>query len=782
MSMISINEIRAQSAALDKNCVNVGLEGEVSAAGGKCIWIKSLLGIGHDRDVNRLTNACLKSAVLADRRCARASEQVDALFGTLSPKTPLTGRKIVQLLDQIEAAAQQAEQSLIATNQALLFTYGTLELGKLDEYAITCGGSGFQLDPAEKKALADVISARLYKDAGDFTGDSIHYQANIRATVRNSMREFVNLRVTLDGANLPEEERAALKGQIFEDGDLVSRQSFEQRVRLRDNMFANDALKQELADLSSADSPLPAALAKALSDADLVVELPTQARHGMAAAIEAAIEKAGKHGEHRLTRDEGQAIMEEEVGKFVETFSRLYSNSPVDLTTDYLQALAEIGADIPVAAFNNMAAAETPAQLLESIENMRQTLAPVITALASMPQHAGGEDVTGSLEHGLALSLAYAGVNKDKAGALFAWLNTPMGKDMRSLLHFAAAGSPVMDGAKQALLTVMKALGHVAGLDVQAFMSEEQETPVPANALDFPLDIRSMLPDFYPLAANVHVPVTPDYESVLPAAAQKFARGVSDGSRVSMLTHLKKLEDGSQVPDFDKDVVQPGVKITIGGKTLDPHTAIPMESLLRDGEDLIDDNELTARREAAAVTNAYNAFAQFVTGRNDALFENLTPNETKKALLLICMADHNAASSAYNMVLPELFPNYSNLANMGDPRVTFTNKYMLSIPEDLPMQRDVEFDMAADGDIVIRTHCKQPVDSMYWQDGSTVELDPTRSSKNFAATLSISQAELERLSELNWQHRASRFEFKEEARIRFSEQSIVGGLDLFTAQ
>ena len=785
---LSIDNFRTRAAELGGGKLQTDQQGEGIVRSGKTAWIKSLLNIGSARQDNARTIAALRQAVHNDPRYARVTAQADSLLGRMNVKTPLTGRKVTQFLNQLDADAQKADNALIAQNKALVSSYAMREIGALDRYAARCGGGEFHMSPDEKKELTLVMSNRIMQYAGDFKTVSC-CEDNIKAIVQNTMQEFVNLRVVLDSSPLPPNIKGIMKDQFFEDGELMSRETLGQRIQIRKTIQANQTLQQSLSDVSTGDAPLRKALSEAMDKAGITVGISDRVLEGLGAAIRAAIEKAGKMGQHAVSTEEGEALVNAQVKTFIDAYQmagtlgspaeqafmrNLVLTSAIPISPAYLQALSEHAAKIPVAAFAALANASTPAHLMDAIESISRLLEEGYSSLGDALKQEGAEGRASYLEHCLELALAHGGMNAEKAKSLFDGLNTPMSKELRGMLDFASSEHPAMASAKVTLLTAMQALGRVGGMDLDAFMHEEFTRPVPLNVGELSLDLRALLPGFNPVGGNVPLGQAPDLDEALRSARQRFVGEMVKNIQIQMMHHMNALGGKNDSPTFEKDITRQGLRLTLGGTTLQHFRDIPEESLLLPGETSISKDELTRRRQAATVLNGYNAFAKLVTGRDDAVFSELSSQDKTKVLILTSMANQETEKSALFLSLRAVIPEYMSDSPEG---------FAISNPIEIISQRDMEFDITPDGDFVIRLHSKVPVDAMGLNSGDYVQVDPARSNMTVASTLTISRAEMERLAQLNWNLTEEEYmDLPETHHIHFTEHSLTGGMQLFTAQ
>jgi hypothetical protein len=289
---------------------------------------------------------------------------------------------------------------------------------------------------------------------------------------------------------------------------------------------------------------------------------------------------------------------------------------------------------------------------------------------------------------------------------------------------------------------------------------------------------------------NVPIKKTPasDLAAARETAGRNFASTMSEIIQLEMKKHL-----GTDLPTFEKDITRGGFPITIGGTTLQRLRDIPEASVLRPGETLetlgraaltaredptlqpdetletLGKDVLTARRKLAVIENGYNVFARLVTGRDDAVFGALTPADKTRALILASLSNQEMEKGATLSGLQSVAPHYMDTASSDG--FAFLNL------ED-QAHRTIDIHKNPNGDFVIRCGADMPVNMAIFPNGPTVMLDATRSGYSMATSLTISGAEMDRLSTLNW----NPGEGEAPPQTAFSEHSVIGEMRLFRAE
>lgn len=326
-----------REAATQIGSHNLQVDGQTGGIvrGNGANWIKSLLNIGTAREENARTIEMLRQAVYRNPEYKVASSLMNALLNGISEKTPLTGRKIIQLLDKLDAgvskAKAEAEADLVARNKERVYSYTMRQIADLDRYYENrCAHNRSRdiglppLSPEDKKALTLAISNRSLQDAGDFknmeqpTGWGDGLESDIAYRSKYIVDDFIRLQGCIAKADVSPDIKATVKDQLFEDGELISEETLKQKIQTLDTLQANQALQQSLSDVSTGDTPLRTALSEAMDRAGIAAEVDDEALQGLAAAIRTAIDDAGRMGERKLSREEGEAIVQERVAPFVE--------------------------------------------------------------------------------------------------------------------------------------------------------------------------------------------------------------------------------------------------------------------------------------------------------------------------------------------------------------------------------------------------------------------------------------------------------------------------------
>jgi hypothetical protein len=798
---LTVNDFRASSAELGKAYLQADNQQAALVQGGIGAWIKSLLNIGDARATNARTLDALRQAVHNDPQYARITEQAGALLGRMSASSPLTGKKVSQFLAQMDTAAAKADAAAIIENKALVSSIAMREMPFLDAHLKEMEKvmkRDFTLDPSDMSKLNSVIKDRILAAAGDFR-NTPNADA-IRDIVRFAAYDFAYLHLRLDRADLPQNVKNIVRSKFFQDGALITRQQLDEKINIRLNVQSNQRLEQSLTDISRPDSPLRAALGEALEKAGITAPMSDRAIAGLAGAIGSAVDKAGKHGQHMVSPEEGQAILAARVKTVVDAYQiagtlgtskesaflqNLALNSPNPVSPAYLEALAERAGAIPKEAFTAISSASNPKQFLDAVENLGDLLQTGFESLDQSLKLEGSGGHQSYMGHCLSLALLHAGIDQGGAQTLFDGLNTPLGTEMRTLFSFGAQVvlDPAMASKSSVMLRTLEALGHIAGIDVDAFMEAEDQRQVPQQASGFSLEARALLPGYQPVQGNIQVERSPDLAAARETAGQKLASDMSTIIPLEMKKHLDSNE-----PTFEKDITRDGPKITLGGTTLPRFFEIPEALVLKPGETLeslgravlaarenkalrswetlenLGEGVLTERRKQVAVADGYNVFAKFVTGRDDAVFSALAPEDKTRALILTSLANQVMEQSAQIYCLQSVAPRYMD----------GTDDSIALVLDNSASQRTIDIHKNPNGDFVIRCNNDTPLKAASLPNSGTSMLD-TRSGCSIASSLTISGAEMDRLSTLNWNPGKG----KSPPQITFSEHSMIGELRLF---
>jgi hypothetical protein len=266
------------------------------------------------------------------------------------------------------------------------------------------------------------------------------------------------------------------------------------------------------------------------------------------------------------------------------------------------------------------------------------------------------------------------------------------------------------------------------------------------------------------LKGDIPVAGSKDYAATQWAAGRKFMTETSSAIQRAMMIHMS----GGKT-SFVKDIAR-GLEIAIAGTTLQPYNEIPEESLLKPGETRLDEDTLVQRRRGAAVENGHNAIARFVTGNAEAAFNALDSKDKVKTLILSGMLSQEMIKPALNLSMKSITPQFEGKRPDG---------FMLSLPPQ-GTHAALELDKKANGDFVIRFTMEASGNMMMRNAGEGFPLDEDRSGVSVASSLTISGAEMDRLSELDWSPREGRL--PRNYQTNFSEHSLSGELRLFRAE
>jgi hypothetical protein len=107
VSSLNVNDFRAGVAELGRGAIQADQDQAGLVQGSSGAWLKSLFNIGGAREANARTLDALRQAVHNDPAYARVAGQADALLGRLGSTFPLTGKKISQVLNKLDAAFAQ---------------------------------------------------------------------------------------------------------------------------------------------------------------------------------------------------------------------------------------------------------------------------------------------------------------------------------------------------------------------------------------------------------------------------------------------------------------------------------------------------------------------------------------------------------------------------------------------------------------------------------------------------------------------------------------------------
>ncbi|MCL2029296.1 MAG: hypothetical protein FWG97_02625 [Deltaproteobacteria bacterium] len=799
---LTVQDFRTQSAQLSNANLEVNQDRTAVRQRGSFAWIRSLLNIG-DGDTTVRTLVALRSAVFNDQHYARIKEQADAMIGRLVGNLTLKGRQITQVLDQLDAMATTANEQAnaeedartITANKNLVYSRSihflsndsALGIGQVVATAVTNGDidQGFTLGQADEKKLRSLISKKILEQAGDFR-TPLSYD-DIKNISEDTTYRFAVLRSDLDKAGLPPNYKEVLEGGLIKNNALISREQLNGQIENYKNLAANAQLQKSLTDISNPLSPLRAALAQGMTEAGIEAEVSLEALKGLGNAISKAIKKAEGYDApcHRVSAEEGAAMVKTCVNTLLDayrhagglgqspaetaTLQRLALTSPTPVTAAYLEALAERAGNIPPAALTALGRASTPAQLLTAVANLTALVDEGLETLPPSLRAEGADGYSQYREHCLDLVLARTGLDPPGARALLDSLNTPMAKEVRDLLQFKFVSSAFDKSSASSMEVFRKTvqvLAQAAGIDVDAFMQAEAQRPIPDNASAFSVDVRSCLPDFQYCSGNVPVTAYPDAAARLKAAVPDFAADVSRKTQIQMGLHTKKLDGTSTIlPGFEGDIVRDGLAITLGGITLRKVGDIPESELLQPGESGLDAGTLNQRREQAALDNGYNAFTGLVAGQG-ARFNDLEPQDKVKVLILTSLANQEPEKAMGIAAQRAVSPQAMSTEPGG-----FVPSY-----HHAAAQRALDIHINPNGDFVLRLHNHIPVRQISWSGTSNMQnMDTGRSGMDYAATLTISGAEMDRLSQLNWNGAMT-----PDHDIAFSDVSLAGSMQLYS--
>ncbi|MCL1890259.1 MAG: hypothetical protein FWF99_07165, partial [Desulfovibrionaceae bacterium] len=230
---------------------------------------------------------------------------------------------------------------------------------------------------------------------------------------------------------------------------------------------------------------------------------------------------------------------------------------------------------------------------------------------------------------------------------------------------------------------------------------------------------------------------------------------------------------GSGTPTFEKDITRVGPVITLGGTVLPNFLGIPEESVLRPGEISLDKDTLTARRKQAAIDNGYNAFAKLVTGLDDVVFSDLSPQEKTRVLILSSLANQEMEKGALMHAMQSVTPQYGSESD---------DYFAISSVED-QARRSLDISRNPDGGFTIRGSSDIPSNVISFPNGSMTMLDTTRSGMSSSFALTISGTEMDRLSGLDWSltldWKPEEGTLPPEYQTTFSEYRVAGEMRLF---
>ena len=277
-------------------------------------------------------------------------------------------------------------------------------------------------------------------------------------------------------------------------------------------------------------------------------------------------------------------------------------------------------------------------------------------------------------------------------------------------------------------------------------------------------------PDYEPVQGDIPLETSDDLPEARYMAGRKFANGMSDIIQREMRRHMGGLpkETYSQ---FEKDIIRPGATITVGGTTVQRSTDdVPVQSLLRPGEESLDAITLQERQERAVIDAAYTVFAKLVTGRDDAVFSALAQADKAKVLILASLADQGIEHGVMVYGAQSVTPQYGA---DDDDAVAF-------VPTQSGAGRSIDIYKNSDGDFVITAKHSFSSRMALLPSEPSAMLDEKRSGLSAAGTLTISGAELDRLSTLDWSLKGATVPM--EYQTSFSEQSLSGEVRMFRAE
>ncbi|MCL1889255.1 MAG: hypothetical protein FWF99_01960 [Desulfovibrionaceae bacterium] len=784
---LTVSDFRTVGTSLGNTAIRTDQQQSAFVQGEKGAWIKSLLNIGGAREANARTIDALRQAVHNDPQYAKVTEWADAILGRVSASTPLTGRQINGLLGQLDtavAAAAKADARMMGDKKGLISNIVMRETSRLEDYAgRVLGLTSFKMAPADKASLNSLILDRI---KGRTDGFKQADERDIRTVVQNAAGNFALLQDRLDKADLPRNIKNIIKEDFFQGAKLMNPKQLEERIQTHLNIQANEKLRATMSDVSNPENPLRTVLAGAMTRAGITAPMNDIAMAGLAKAIASDIDKAGDMGKREVTFGAAGVMIGARVNTFVEAYlaagavvnpgeaaflQNLALNSPNPVTPDYVRALSGHAGNLPPEAFTALGNATNPKQFMDAIENLGNFLFKGFALLdPSLKQEGGaGRNYMGDC---LSLGMLNAGINTREAREIFANLDTSLGQEMRAMIAFSAATDPGMANRNLIVSRFMESLAQAGGIDLDEFMAKEAALrPTPRYADAFSLDVRALLPGHQPLQENIRVTKSPD----LAMAREMGGRQLANDMSIFILLEMQRQMSGAGGSAFARDITSHGPqvpRITVGGTTL-PHAGdIPEESLLRPGEEAgLDPGTLAVRRQQAAMATAYNGFAQIVTGSNNAVFSQLSPADRIKTMVLACLSSREMESAAVLRGTQSIAPDFG-------PSMARNSAFTLGTLED-KANRTIDIQKKPNGDFVIRVTSTIPAHSALIGNRPVIKLDETRSSQSAVSTLTISRAEMDRLSLLIWNPASG--ELTPNHVPRFSGYSVAGELSLFHA-
>ncbi|MDL2279130.1 hypothetical protein LJC15_00505 [Desulfovibrio sp. OttesenSCG-928-G11] len=495
-------------------------------------WLKSLFGIGSQRDKNKETLAAFKQAIRNDERYRNLTGVADSLIGAYNHKRPLESRLVKQVLDGLEATYKDNKvKTLVKFTQ-------TESLNVASLLQDVCENNELPFDifsKEDQRLMRDIIGEKLRDDSLDH--GQVLSEGQIGRIARESLTKMARCKHILDQLMPSDEYYSPYQLRDFWNRVLVGK---EDPVKV-----ANEALVTLLSDTVSEQSPLVSGMLESMEKYDLGDDLPQ-------AALERCSNLCRKVLANMQNADDGKFLFDEMYdlatavsqadfeakcslvaqcrdndGPFASMDSAFLLHlleSDSSLSVNFFKDLLEAIDSLKLDHVYDLPLMNSGAELDKTCEKLAREVWQAVDLIADSQEEippGGKEKIMGFV---LDFALARLKLSPEGVRMLYERMNGYILRDYKGCLDLGireSAPGKEKDGfeAKLSVLQALQAaLGRSLGLEGEALEDDTLAMTWFAVPKDLPADFRKLLPGEKALSGNVALKEHEDQEKARKTA------------------------------------------------------------------------------------------------------------------------------------------------------------------------------------------------------------------------------------------------------------------------
>jgi|GEM_PF-5448666 len=473
-------------------------------------WLKSFFNIGTARAENAATLDALRQAIANDPRYKDVATQAKIMLDHVSDSRPLSARTVTQLLDHLDAAVS----AMKPTDITLMRASRELSPQSMDVHIRNaCRAVGILPDQISDKFRSNLIKnlGEQIAALGQGSAQPVDQQV-IRDLITTETTRLASICKKIQESGLGANDQGIVKGLVFDDGGGVVSETFiENLLEKRLNLAANKVLSAQLCDVSSPDSPLPAAITQAFKEAGISATPSQACIDGLAEKLGQVMSKMAMPRMDgpvaKLTMEQGQAAIRQVVAELMESYNAAAAlpnpsdaeymkqavlKSPDIIPPAYIEVLSRRAGELSpqeLQAFTNV---QSPADLLAAVNNLRTTLTEGFTSLPQSLRLEGNLGHQSYIEHVIGLVTRRLGLTPEQARTVTENLFSPAVMSLREGLVFASARNAEAGSVLSILTGVHGAFSDIAGLSTDDFVNRASVI-APSKADAIPSEVRDAL-------------------------------------------------------------------------------------------------------------------------------------------------------------------------------------------------------------------------------------------------------------------------------------------------